>query len=69
MELGETVGISNGPLLGTMLDDIDGAVDGIPRGLDDRSLIGLLLCSRLKDGTELGMEPVARIGISAGPML
>jgi hypothetical protein len=55
-ELGETVGIFTGPLLGAWLFEAKGANDGLPLAIDAGSKTGPSLGSRLIDGTELSVE-------------
>ena len=66
LELGETTGISAGPLLGFWLDEAEGAEDGLLLGLEEGSLTGSLLSD---EGPVLGIELNATTGLSVGPLL
>jgi hypothetical protein len=66
LELGETTGISAGPLLGFWLDEAEGAEDGLLLGLEEGPLTGSLLSD---EGPVLGIELNATTGLSVGPLL
>jgi hypothetical protein len=71
MELDEAPGTSVGPLLGTyVLDDDDGVEDWLPLGLDEGSLRGMLLGSRLNaEGKVVGEELGEITGLFVGPLI